>query len=140
MPRTKCIRNPMNLKTCRKCKNLEESTKKTTSTATTPTHWRKFKEHGLESLERLLHIAYHIALRACPYNDFAHELEVQKLHKVKSFNSGSYENQSVCSKFINFHSKSLLNQKILHKFHSYFIRWFHRLCCGQEEKHLCFIY
>ena len=59
-----------------------------TSTANTPIgeslrqNMGKLSENRRESLEKLFHVAYHIAPRGRPYTDFVHELEVQKLHKV----------------------------------------------------------
>ena len=49
------------------------------SAANTPTgeslqNMGKLSEDKQESLEKLFHAAYHIALRGCPYTDFAHEL------------------------------------------------------------------
>ena len=41
----------------------------------------KFTENQQESLEKLFHIAYHVAVRGCPYTDFVHELEIQKLQQ-----------------------------------------------------------
>ena len=109
----------MNLKVCRKHKNLERSTKKDDSTANIPIreslrNMGKLSEIG-ECLEKHYHVAYHIALRGCQYTDLVHELEVQKLHKVEFFKSSSYENESVCREFINFCSKSLFNQTVKEK-------------------------
>ena len=56
----------------------------------------KLPEDRQESLEKLFHVAYHIALRGRPYTDFVHELEVQKLHKAEFLKSGTYENESAC--------------------------------------------
>ena len=92
-----------------------------TSTANTPIgeilgrNMGKLSEDRRESLEKLFHIAYHIALRGRLYTDFVHELEVQKLHKVEFFKSGSYENESACREFLNFCSKSIFNQRVKEK-------------------------
>ena len=53
-----------------------------TPTAKTPTgeslrNMGKLSEDRRESLEKLFHVAYHIALRGRPYTDFVHELEVK---------------------------------------------------------------
>ena len=41
----------------------------------------KLTENQQESLEKLFHIAYHVAVRGRPYTDFVHELEIQKLQQ-----------------------------------------------------------
>ena len=92
-----------------------------TSTANTPIgeslrNMVKLSEDRGVSLEKqLIHIAYHIALRGRPYTDFVNELEVQELHKVECFKSGSYKNESACREFVNFCSKSIFNQIVKEK-------------------------
>ena len=76
----------------------------------------KLSEDRRESLEKLFLVAYQIALRGRPDTDFVHELEVHKLHKVEFFKSGSsYENESACTEFIDFCSKSIFNQRVKEK-------------------------
>ena len=94
--------------------------KKMTSTANTAIgeslrNMGKLFEDRQESLEKLFHVAFHIALRGCSYTDFVHKLEVQKLYKVEFFKSGSYENVSVCREFINFCTKSIFNWTVKEK-------------------------
>ena len=88
-----------------------------TSTANTPIgkclrNMGKLSEDRQESLEKLSQVAYHIALRGCPYTDFVNELEAQTFQKVVFFKSGSYENESACREFIIFCSKSIFNQTV----------------------------
>ena len=78
-----------------------------TSTANTPIgkclrNMGKLSEDRQESLEKLSQVAYHIALRGCPYTDFVNELEAQTFQKVVFFKSGSYENEPACREFIIF--------------------------------------
>ena len=99
---------------------FQEKYKKMTLTANTPIgesllNMGKLSEDRQQNLERLFHIAYHTALRGHPYTNFVHELEVQKLHNVEFFKSGSYENKSVYSEFINFCSRSIFNQRVKEK-------------------------
>ena len=75
----------------------------------------KLTEKQQESLEKLFHIAYHVALRGRPYTDFVHELEIQKLHKVEFFKTKSYENESACRDFINFCSTSIFEETVRKK-------------------------
>ena len=75
----------------------------------------KLTENQQESLEKLFHIAYHVALRGRPYTDFVHELEIQKLHKVEFFKTKSYENESACRDFINFCSTSIFEETVRKK-------------------------
>ena len=75
----------------------------------------KLTENQQERLEKLFHIAYHVALRGRPYTDFVHELEIQKLHKVEFFKTKSYENESACRDFINFCSTSIFEETVRKK-------------------------
>ena len=72
----------------------------------------KLTEKQQESLEKLFHIAYHVALRGRPYTDLVHELEIQKLHKVEFFKTKSYKNESACRDFINFCSTSIFEETV----------------------------
>ena len=62
-----------------------------------------------KGIEKLLHIAYFIASKGCPYTDFSDLVELAKLHEVKSVPSGSYENETACQDF-NFVPKQYLMQ------------------------------
>ena len=42
----------------------------------------KLSENRKESLEKLFHVAYDIALKGCPHADCVHELQVQKLQSI----------------------------------------------------------
>ena len=82
-----------------KCKNLERFPKKMNSTANTTSgeslrNMCRISKDKQESLEKLLHAAYHITLRGGSYTDFVHELEDQILQKVQFFTGGLYENKS----------------------------------------------
>ena len=90
----------------------------------------KLTENQQESLEKLFHIAYHVALRGRPYTDFVHELEIQKLHKVEFFKIKSYENKSACRDFINFCSTSIFEETVRKKLYSNFISI---LCDGSTD-------
>ena len=66
MPRPKCIKKPVSLKTRKKRKNLESREKKMTLTANTAIreslrNMGKLSENRLKSLEKQFHVAYHIA-------------------------------------------------------------------------------
>ena len=75
----------------------------------------KLTEKQQESLEKLFHIAYHVALRGRPYTDFVHELKIQKLHKVEFFKTKWYENESSCRDFINLYSTSIFEETVRKK-------------------------
>ena len=47
-----------------------------------------------ECFEKLFHVAYSVAKRGRPYTDFMDIIELEKLHNVKFFPGGSYENES----------------------------------------------
>ena len=47
-----------------------------------------------ECFEKLFHVAYSAAKRGPPYTDFMDIIELEKLHNVKFFPGGSYENES----------------------------------------------
>ena len=72
----------------------------------------KLTENQQESLEKLFHIAYHVALRGGPYTDFIHELKIQKLHKVEFIKTNSYEHESASRDFINFCSTSIFEETV----------------------------
>ena len=65
-----------------------------------------------EGIEKLLHIAYFIASKGCPYTDFSDLVELAKLHEVKSVPSGSYENETACKDFISFCSEAIFDANI----------------------------
>ena len=54
-------------------------------------------------------------LSYCPYTDFVHELEIQKLNQVELFKTKSYKNESACRDFINFSSTSIFKETVRKK-------------------------
>ena len=68
-----------------------------------------------ECFEKLFHVAYSVARRGRPYTDFMDIIELEKLHNVKFFPGGSYENELACCDFINSYASLIFNEKVREK-------------------------
>ena len=75
----------------------------------------KMTSQQKEYFERLFHVAYFIAKKGRPYTDYVEIIELEKLHKVKFFESSSYENETACRNFINYISDSLFDETVKSK-------------------------
>ena len=68
-----------------------------------------------ECFEKLSHIAYSAAKRGPRYTNFMDIIELEKLHNVKFFPGGSYENESACRNFVNSCSNLIFNEEVKEK-------------------------
>ena len=68
-----------------------------------------------ECFEKMFHVAYSVAKRGRPYNDFMDITELEKLHNVKCFPGGSYENESACRDFVNSCPNLIYNEEVKEK-------------------------
>ena len=104
-----------------KAKEVEEKYV-TKLTPTGPTKiGESFKKSGSmtdaqkECFEKLFHVSYSLAKRGRPYTDFMDIIEPEKLHNVKFFLRGSYENESACRDFVNSCANLIFNEKVTEK-------------------------
>ena len=67
------------------------------------------------SVQRLVDIAYLIAIKGRPYCDFTDIIERQKLHGVKFFSNSVYKNDMGCKIFIHFAAKALFEKEVKDK-------------------------
>ena len=68
-----------------------------------------------ECFEKLFHVTYSVAKRRRPYTDFIGIFELEKLHNVKFFPGGSYENESACCDFVNSCANLIFNEEVKEK-------------------------
>ena len=68
-----------------------------------------------ECFKKLFHVATSVAKRGRPYTDFMDINELEKLHNVKFFPGGSYENESACRDFVNSSASLIFNEEVKEK-------------------------
>ena len=68
-----------------------------------------------EYFEKLFHIAYSAAKRGPRYTNFMDIIELEKLHNVKFFQGGSYENELACRNSVNSCANLIFNEEVKEK-------------------------
>ena len=68
-----------------------------------------------ECFEKLFHAAYSVAKRGRPYTGFMDITELGKLHNVKFFPGGLYQNESACCDFVSSCANHIFNEEVKEK-------------------------